>query len=523
MPDTQTQTPDLGQFNFAGSSQPAPTPNPQPPNPNAALGAGLGTSPIEFGDVMKQVAPYFGSSAPLGLVEKEAKLEGDVLLAQQKQKVAKAEAENEAYKKYGATATQALQSYNAEMADQPLPAFVPTKDTASDISMLGGLLAVVGFMVGKGKGMEPGLAAIDSMTGMLRGWSQGRKDLYDKELTTFKTNFERLRAAHQQYIQELQNALVVAKVDLTKGLSDAALAAAKAGDPIVAAQAKAGNLKLVIAAINGQQGAMLKAGEIAAKLYQTEAANLPLDQTTLDYWVKRMRAGDPMPALGFGGSNTRKALLRGVAEDAAKTGSTANIDQANSQIRKANETALAQIARTRALIDNYEKTAMKSSYLVEHLAQKGVGPTGTPIFDKWVQAGRRATGDPDVTAFNNSIETLVNEYAKVMSGGYGAAATAEGAINRAHVLLSESSNMKQLHAAVNVMRTEMEFRSKSLVDEQAEIQRELQNPGAIFQPSNSPPSNIYQSPDDVKNAYTSGSITLKDATKILKDKFGYSD
>lgn len=511
MPDAQTQTPDIGTPNFGGTPQFNVTPPQQPAQKNntQALSSGLGTSSLGFGDVMKQIAPFVGGGAPLDLVKQEAQLQGDVLKAQQQQKIQQAQAEDDAYSKYGGTAQQALQSYQAEMADNPLPAFVPTKETASDIGMLGGLLAIVGFMVGKGKGMQPGLAALDSMTGMLKGWQQGRKDLYDRELTTFKKNFERLRIAHEEYAQQLKNALEISKVNLTKGLADAALAAAKAGDPIVAAQAKAGNLKAIIDAMNGQQATMAKAAEVAAKLYTTEANNIPLDPTTMDYWAQRIRAGDPMPALGFGGMQIRKELLQKVAQDAIKSGSTGTVDQAFSQIRKANEGSLAQVKKTRAMVENYEKTALKSSYLVQSLAAKGVGPSGSPLFNKWVQAGRKAiAGDPDVISFSNSVSTFTSEYGKVMGGGYGSAEPSIHAQEKAEKLINDALTIDDLNAVFDTLRKEMKFRTDSLITEENVIQSELQNPGKIFQsPEITPPSSGGEIPilsEEQYNAAPSG-------------------
>lgn len=460
------------------TSPPIQSPQAQPTQ-NAPLQQGLG---LDFGNVMRQIAPYVSGGAPLSILQQEATAEGDALKAQQKQKIAEAQANQESYKKYGDTANRALLSYDTEMAAEPLPAFVPTKETAADFSLLGGLISVIGFMAGKGKGMQSGLDALDSMTGMMNGWQQGRKDLYDRELKNFQANFERLNAVHEQYRQQLTNALEVAKVNLTQGLADAQLAAAKAGDDVVLAQAKAGNLKAVIAAMNSQQTAMLKAAEIAGKLYQTEASNLPLNPDTMDFWADWALNTGQLPPLGFGASGLRRELLSKVASRAKDKGTTADVAAANAVTRKANAAALSAITRTRVLIENYEQTATKSSYLVESLANKGIGPTGTPAIDAWIQAGRRATGDPNVTALNNAIQTLTSEYAKVMSGGYGAATTPEGAQSRAQTLINEAQNIKQLQRATGIMRQEMEFRRTSLLDEQKAVTEDLQKPGIIHEP-----------------------------------------
>lgn len=270
MPEAQTQTPDQ-------------TPPPQAVAGNdGALNQGLSIGgdaassiglPQSFSSDVSKMQGIIGAP-PTSAFQNLAKSQGDVLRAQQDQAKQEAQAVDEALTKYGSTADQALQRYSEQMAGSPLPAFVPTQETATDLASLGGMVAVLGFMVGRGKGMQPGLAALDSMTGMLKGWQQGRKELYDRERLQFRANFDRLKEAHEEYIQQLRQSLDVAKTDLQKGMADAKLAAVKAGDAVTAKQIDVLGSKAVIDAINAQNGVREKAVKIISDLDSKQLARM---------------------------------------------------------------------------------------------------------------------------------------------------------------------------------------------------------------------------------------------------------
>jgi hypothetical protein len=84
----------------------------------------------------------------------------------------------------------------------------------------------------------------------------------------------------------------------------------------------------------------------------------------------------------------------------------------------------------------FEKNFNKNADIALELSQK-VDRTGVPILNKWINAGRRSvTGDADLAAFDANIKATVNEYAKIVGGGTGSGATAQGEIAKIEGLLS---------------------------------------------------------------------------------------
>ena len=69
-----------------------------------------------------------------------------------------------------------------------LPTFKPTQEDLSTYSQLGSSIMTLGIMLGTG-GKVPATMAINAMTGMLNGWRQGRKDLYERQLKEYDKEY----------------------------------------------------------------------------------------------------------------------------------------------------------------------------------------------------------------------------------------------------------------------------------------------------------------------------------------------
>lgn len=183
----------------------------------------------------------------------------------------------------------------------------------------------------------------------------------------------------------------------------------------------------------------------------------------MDAW--RYMTDGTLPAnMGRGVQGAAQATQ--IRNDASKLAKDMGMDV--SEIRIAQLTnkngiqAMGQLAKARAQILQFEKTANSNADLALAGSEK-VDRTGVPLFNKWLQAGRTAVaGDTDATLFNTANETFVNEYAKVMSGGYGAAATTEGAQARAHNILNTAQTQETYRENIKQLKMEMANRVKAL-------------------------------------------------------------
>ena len=201
------------------------------PTPSIPAGGQIG-----FKQVMGVQEPYLQRKAELqkGITAAE----GDEAKAKQAQAETLQTGKLEAQQAFGTAEKGAMQGYQQKLEEQPLPAFVPTKDNAQDLAGLFSLVSVIGMIAGK----QNGQMAMQAMNGMLEGYQKGRADLYKKEATEFDKNFKAMLSKHAELRKEMEDAIKLATTDKEAGMQAAELAAAKAGSSIVQAQLRKGDL-----------------------------------------------------------------------------------------------------------------------------------------------------------------------------------------------------------------------------------------------------------------------------------------
>lgn len=132
-----------------------------------------------------------------------------------------------------------------------------------------------------------------------------------------------------------------------------------------------------------------------------------------------------------------------------------------------------QMQRQRTMIEAFETTALENLTIAEELSAR-VSRGGTPVFNRWILAGRRSVqGDADVAAFDVAVNTFVNEYAKIMSGSTGAAGATEGAREEAAQLLNSAQTPQQFRAIVAVMRRDMHNRTIGFQRTEESLRRQM--------------------------------------------------
>jgi hypothetical protein len=124
-----------------------------------------------------------------------------------------------------------------QFRSRPIPAFVPTQETAADMGTLFSLLAVAGQALG-GKGKTGAMAAMAGMTGMLNGWRQGRQDLYQKERQNFEAGLRQIQAQNQALQENYTRATRAAQIDMQGALAEAERRAIELGAPLAALAAR---------------------------------------------------------------------------------------------------------------------------------------------------------------------------------------------------------------------------------------------------------------------------------------------
>ena len=135
----------------------------------------------------------------------------------------------------------------------------------------------MGVMLGGG-GKMAAQGALDSMTGMLKGWQSGRKDLYEKELKEFDKEYKRVQDIRTDIQNKLQKGMQLASIDKEASYSELQQAAALSGaSSIVQSYIKAGQPKMALDLMNKAisidkdvKDRQQRAAEAQARLQQQE-------------------------------------------------------------------------------------------------------------------------------------------------------------------------------------------------------------------------------------------------------------
>lgn len=181
------------------------------------------------------------------------------------------------------------------------------------------------------------------------------------------------------------------------------------------------------------------------------------------------RTTGTMPALGMGNQLDRARILNKAAELAKAEGKTAEESTLWKLANKAKLGAVSQLEKQATMVGAFEKTANSNLDLALSLSNK-VDRTGAPVFEKWIQAGRKGlAGSPEVAQFHAANETFLNEYAKIMSGSMGNTPISDAARANAHEILNSAFTKEQYQAVMKTLKTEMQNRIKGFDDQRKEI------------------------------------------------------
>lgn len=169
-----------------------------------------------FEEVKQQ---YFSEINPALERLKAAETEKDIFAAEQKQSeleglIEKQKRISEAYGKEkeaikGSVEFGQLRDVNEQLMNAE---FIPTEDTAKDIAGLFSLVGVIGFAIGAG-GKGNAINAMSAMNGMLKGYREGRADLYKRERETFDKNLQALKVKSDSLSQRLKQIAELAAID----------------------------------------------------------------------------------------------------------------------------------------------------------------------------------------------------------------------------------------------------------------------------------------------------------------------
>jgi hypothetical protein len=188
----------------------------------------------------------------------------------------------------------------------------------------------------------------------------------------------------------------------------------------------------------------------------------------------------PNMGRGIQGNANRDAIMNRAAEldeiDAPMTGATAPRAAEYEASRRADTASLTKLQVQQDAVTAFEKNAIANGERLIELAKKK-DATGIPVFDRWLNAGRQATGDEDVAAFMFQYEVYKAEAAKIVSNPNLAGVLTEGARHEFAQAFPSAATAGQMERMFNLAKLDFETRAKSVKEQLDAVRQRLRGGG----------------------------------------------
>jgi hypothetical protein len=155
---------------------------------------------------------------------------------------------------------------------------------------------------------------------------------------------------------------------------------------------------------------------------------------------------------------------------------------------RADANSLNKLTQSYDAVTAFEQNAVRNGELLMKLADK-VDVSGMPVLEKWIRAGKKATGDPDVAAFNAQINVYRTEAARIITQANLTGQLTDSARKEIEKGLSDNASAEQIRNVVGTFKNDFDNRKHTLETQMDAIRdRMTKGYGAGTKPgtSNSP-------------------------------------
>ena len=197
---------------------------------------------------------------------------------------------------------------------------------------------------------------------------------------------------------------------------------------------------------------------------------------TIDFLAKTYMQSHQLPPLGMGkqAAAMRQAVFARVAVLAQQMGKTPEeLGLAGADFKSTSQ-SLSAVEKQQAFVSTAEQTTLDNLKIWENAASQLPGQTRYPLVNSMVQFGAKHLGNTDVHPAEDALETVSNEYAKVMSGNAsGSGPTSDSARAHARAMLSNADSPQARAKVIQTLTAEMRNRSAELESQRQDLRRRV--------------------------------------------------
>jgi len=211
---------------------------------------------IERGQRAEQAIPKLG--------EMESQATEEKIRAQQAVRKGVAAEQLKQEQAFGGREETALETKQAGVMAEP--EFKPDKMELDDYRNLAGMLIGIGTLVG-GKGKMGAMYSLQALNGMMKGYAEGRKDLFKTQQVEFEKALKSVDAHNKRIDREFNDAMSLINTDRRTALAKLKQLEAELGDGVMAADLRLNDLGKLRKDIDSA----VKSGSDALKMVETSA------------------------------------------------------------------------------------------------------------------------------------------------------------------------------------------------------------------------------------------------------------
>ena len=168
---------------------------------------------------------------------------------------------------------QTKQQQDVADAEQSMANFKVSADSIGGFATLGSLIGALGMLAGKTGGKQSALGAIQSMTGMMQGYSKGRADEFKRSQIEFDKQFKIMQSKIEKADKQFQQALSLMPYNTVEAQKVADSAIAELNSDVVTAKYKQQGLvptkELLGQAFKASEDAANRANQLAIAQMRT--------------------------------------------------------------------------------------------------------------------------------------------------------------------------------------------------------------------------------------------------------------
>jgi lipopolysaccharide export system protein LptC len=359
--------------------------------------------------------------------------------------------------------------------------------------------------------------ALNAFAAMNTGYAKGQLQVWDQKYQEWQANSERAREYNQRALREYRAVMDNAQLNLDAKSNLMKMTADKWQDQLMSNAAQLRDVERMTQLMTAQdrfdEGLKLrkdafeqhkKVIDLNMQIRTDQMYGDAQDVDSIKQQVLSLASPPPSPTMQARYPYLRKAMQQVMKE---KPNYNPADYYANLQMKKlaatsditAMRNALTKMTGLQTSISSFEPIAKYNGDILLRLVDK-VDASGNTVFNRWINAGRAATGDPDVAQFHQAITAYSNEVARILNNPSLAGTLTVSAQQEVKNWLPDTITASQIKRVVPSLNAEMDYRG-NIVNAQVEyLSGSIQNLAsggprpAPFQPPAAPPPPIPEPP-----------------------------